>query len=78
MSPETEVASLICEGACNPGLADIDRQVQWYPVGDHSPRGEDALWDRQRALRYQPHTVSGNFATCTACGMKRRYGGKRF
>jgi hypothetical protein len=69
---------LICEGACNPNLAEIDRQVQWYPVSDRCPRGEDVLWVRQRALRYQPHAVSGHIATCDVCGMKRRYGGKRF
>lgn len=74
---------LICEGACNPRLRQIDAMVaaalasrsdksggkiSGFPVGDQG------LWDLQATLIYTTHRTAGDTAECSVCGWLRRWG----
>lgn len=73
---------LICEGACNPGIADIDQAVAAYrrqerrggPSGPVMPV-PDHLADALRTLRHTPHhRINGAYSACSVCGYSRRFG----
>lgn len=76
----TDTVQLICEGPCNPNLADIDRELMKSEnrKKDESPVGTQWLWSLQRTLIYTEHVmVQETVARCTVCYRTRRYGGGR-
>lgn len=78
------IYELICEGACNPQLAEIDavlapivRQRQrndgaWNGV---TSIGDERLWERQRTLKHTQHEMTAPYrAKCLTCNHERQYG----
>jgi len=66
---------LVCEGRCNPGLGELDRQVREAAkgaAGTAMPRGTEDLWERVRRLKHvwDLQTAAGTWA-CEACGTAR-------
>lgn len=73
---------LICEGACNPSIADADKLVQAYWKPHEGVREYDAaqaaMVKAQRRLVYTAHEMVGETASrCLRCGHARRYGGRK-
>jgi uncharacterized Zn finger protein len=66
-------ATLICEGACNPGLKALDKLI--VRVGREAALSDCA--DFARRARYTQHvaTVSDVMWRCNDCGHVRRFGG---
>lgn len=73
---------LVCEGACNPGIQELDAAVRKYrssPMGTvarrhQAPMISDDLYDRLHGLRHTPHKLTAlHGATCLSCGTERRY-----
>lgn len=74
---------LICEGACNPGVAQLDREVAaarlQRPAGDNGPLDDLRLIDRLGLLRHTLHLgVNETVFACVLCGWARQFGGQPF
>jgi len=75
---------LICEGACNPGISQVDGDLRRLARVERSVSamrmqlGDSELWLHQKALRHTPHKMVGDQeAKCLTCGATRQYGGSR-
>ena len=79
----SETRLLVCEGACNPYLRELDEQrlratKAWSPVRDAMPAMPDGWLDAMRAVRHTAHHreapgFMGNIWTCQSCGASRRW-----
>ena len=79
----TDTRQLICEGACNPQLRQLDEQritatKAWSPERHQMPSMPYGWIDAMRTLVHTPHHreapgFMGNIWTCTKCGQTRRW-----
>lgn len=66
---------LVCEGACNPDIRNLDRRVRVMFV-ERGALTEGVLAE-QRALAYTPHVrLSDRRYLCALCRTVRAYGGE--
>lgn len=75
----TRLRELICEGACNPGVAQLDYQIAQYRAEERHEGGvrlpivDEAIVARLRRLRHTPHLwVSPDRWACVDCDHERR------
>jgi hypothetical protein len=80
---ETDLVSLVCEGACNPHLMGCDRDIKGLmrttldnEHGVIRPLDDIDLLRRLRLLVHTPHEGSGSRWRCTVCARARRWGGE--
>ena len=73
---------LICEGACNPMLPDLDAAVRRERKDDPLKASpitsvSEGLVARLHKLKHTAHSMVGDVhAKCDMCGTVRRYGGR--
>ena len=78
-----EARYLVCEGACNPRLAQLDEQRReacrkWSPERAEMPSMSPAWLDAMRTLAHTSHRreapgFMSNIWTCDVCGAQRRW-----
>lgn len=79
----SDTRQLVCEGACNPRLAQLDEQrraatKQWSPEHHQMPSMSTSWLDAMRTLVHTTHHreapgFMSNIWTCSACGATRRW-----
>jgi hypothetical protein len=76
-----ETKQLVCEGACNPTIKQVDTAMREEARRNQSqpPFGEQ-LWPLQRDLKYTTHasTSREHFYRCLTCGNERRFGNQKW
>ncbi|MBM4224991.1 MAG: hypothetical protein FJ167_09415 [Gammaproteobacteria bacterium] len=79
----SETRHLVCEGTCNPGLAQLDEQRRqacrsWSPERSQMPSMHPDWLDAMRQLVHTVHCreapgFMSNIWTCAVCGATRRW-----